>query len=146
MSAEGDLLHIVTADNISEQRKLFGKLIVWGSAALLFLVAFVQTADQNGWISIGFETWRPTLYAYILWAICLCAGQVIARGEHGKRTLFVLPATLFVVSMVVFHYYLGWSSPFRIGTLPRPMAGNSMGGTTFARCGRIHSIGMRCGT
>ena len=109
MSTTGDLLHVVTADHISDKRKRFGKLIVWGSAALMFFVAGLQTADQNDWISIGFETWRPTLYAYILWAICLCAGQVIARGEHGKRTLFVLPATLFVVSMVVFPLLFGLS-------------------------------------
>ena len=44
----------------------------------------------------GFSNWRPTLYAYCLWAICLCWGQVLMRGEHGKRTLFVLPAALFV--------------------------------------------------
>ncbi len=120
MTTEGDLLHVVTADDVSDQRRRFGKGIVWGYAALLVLVAALQTADQNGWIGIGFETWRPTLYAYVLWAICLCAGQVIARGEHGKRPLFVLPATLFVVSMVVFPLLFGLVIAFSDWNLSSP--------------------------
>ena len=120
MSMDGDLLHVVTADDISNQRRRFGTLIVWGSAALLAFVACLQTADQNGWIEIGFQTWRPTLYAYVLWGICLCAGQVIARGEHGKRSLFVLPATLFVVSMVIFPLLFGLVIAFSDWNLASP--------------------------
>ncbi|MEL7117233.1 MAG: sugar ABC transporter permease, partial [Pseudomonadota bacterium] len=120
MSTEGDLLHVVTADDISEQRKAFGKAITWGSAALMLLVALLQTADQNGWIAIGFESWRPTLYAYVLWGICLCAAQVIVRGEHGKRTLFILPATLFVISMVVFPLLFGLVIAFSDWNLSSP--------------------------
>jgi multiple sugar transport system permease protein len=102
MNTEGDLLHVVTADDISERRRRFGVFITRASLALLLVVAMVQWADEQGWIALGFETWRPTLYAYVFWGICLCASQVIARGEHGKRTLFVLPAALFVISMVIF--------------------------------------------
>ena len=120
MNTEGDLLHVVTADEISDRRRRFGQAIVWGSAALMLLVALLQTADHNGWIDLGFETWRPTLYAYILWGICLCAGQVIARGEHGKRTLFVLPAALFVVSMVVFPLLFGLVIAFSDWNLSSP--------------------------
>jgi multiple sugar transport system permease protein len=120
MSTEGDLLHVVTADEISDQRRRFGTLIVWGSAGLMFLVAFLQTADQNGWLNLGFETWRPTLYAYVLWGICLCWSQVLIRGEHGKRTLFVLPATLFVVSMVVFPLLFGLVIAFSDWNLASP--------------------------
>ena len=120
MTTEADMLHVVTRDDISERRARFGKGIVWGSAALLALTAFLQTANHNGWIDIGFTTWRPTLYAYILWAICLCAAQVIIRGEHGKRTLFVLPATLFVVSMVVFPLLFGLVIAFSDWNLSSP--------------------------
>jgi multiple sugar transport system permease protein len=120
MSTEGDLLHVVTADDISDQRRMFGKAIVWGSAGLMFLVAALQAADQNGLIALGFETWRPTLYAYVLWAICLCWSQVLIRGEHGKRSLFVLPATLFVVSMVVFPLLFGLVIAFSDWNLSSP--------------------------
>ena len=120
MKTEGDLLHVVTADNVTDQRRRFGKSIVWGSAALMFLVAILQTADHNGWLEIGFQNWRPTLYAYVLWGICLCAAQVIARGEHGKRTLFVLPAALFVISMVVFPLLFGLVIAFSDWNLSSP--------------------------
>ncbi len=120
MITEGDLLHVVTADDISDRRRRFGKAIVWGSAGLMFLVGLAQTADQNGWLEIGFQTWRPTLYAYVLWGVCLCWSQVIVRGEHGKRTLFVLPATLFVVSMVVFPLLFGLVIAFSDWNLSSP--------------------------
>ena len=100
--SEGDLLHTVTADNISERRKRLGKLLVWGTALLGLLLAVWQLAYQSGKISVGFDTWRPVLYAYMLWATALCVSQVLVKGEQGKRTLFVLPAALFVISLVVF--------------------------------------------
>jgi multiple sugar transport system permease protein len=62
----------------------------------------LQLLDQTGRADLGFTTWRPALYAYLLWATCLCWAQVLLHGERGKRVLFVLPAALFVISMVVF--------------------------------------------
>ncbi|MGR3662562.1 MAG: carbohydrate ABC transporter permease [Paracoccaceae bacterium] len=112
MSTEGDLLHVVTSDNISDKRRAFGRGIVWASFAFMALLAALQYADKSGWVDIGFKTWRPTLFAYILWAICLCWSQVIIRGEQGKRVLFVLPAALFVISMVVFPLLFGLSIAF----------------------------------
>ncbi|WP_298838013.1 carbohydrate ABC transporter permease [uncultured Roseobacter sp.] len=101
-NTEGDLLHTVTADNIPDARRRFGKAIVWGSALLVAVLAIWQMAFETGRIASGFQTWRPVLYAYMLWATALCAAQVIVNGEKGKRTLFVLPAALFVISLVVF--------------------------------------------
>jgi multiple sugar transport system permease protein len=102
MMIDSDLLHTVTADNISDQRKFLGKLLVRGTAFFGLALAFWQMAYEFGWVAFGFDTWRPVLYAYMLWATALCASQVIVNGEKGKRTLFVLPAALFVVSLVVF--------------------------------------------
>lgn len=102
MMIEGDLLHTVTADTISDERKRLGKLLVWGTALFGLALAVWQLAYESGRVSNGFANWRPILYAYMLWATALCASQVIVNGEKGKRTLFVLPAALFVVSLVVF--------------------------------------------
>lgn len=95
-------LHLVTADNISQRQIRFGKLLIWGSAIILFTIILLQTLHSAGIFDFGFATWRPTLFAFIFWAVCLCAGQVVLYGEQGKRSLFVLPSVLFVVSMVVF--------------------------------------------
>lgn len=102
MMIEGDRLHTVTADHISTNRKRFGRLLVWATALFGLALALWQMAYETGRVSSGFETWRPVLYAYMLWATALCASQVIVNGEKGKRTLFVLPAALFVVSLVIF--------------------------------------------
>lgn len=102
MSDEGDYLHVVTADDISDRRRRFGHLIMRGSLALLGVVILVQLLNEMGIFALDLETWRPTLYAYLIWATCLCWGQVLLRGEHGKRSLFILPAALFVISMVIF--------------------------------------------
>lgn len=119
--SQGDLLHVVTADDISERRRRFGRAIAWGSAALLAVVAIVQILDRADVVDFGFRTWRPTLYAYILWATCLCWSQVLIRGEHGKRTLFVLPAALFVVSLTVFPLLFGLVIAFSDWNLSSPL-------------------------
>ena len=66
-----------------------------------------QILDATGAVDFGFRTWRPLLYAYLVWAVALGVSQVMVRGERGQRTLFVLPAVLFTVSMVVFPLLFG---------------------------------------
>lgn len=85
----------------------FGRALVWGAAALMALTFAVQALSQFGVLPELFETWRPALFSFVVWAICLCASQVITRGEQGKRVLFVLPAALFVVAMVLFPLLFG---------------------------------------
>ncbi len=84
-----------------------GRALIWGSGVLLVALFLLQMAQSMGWMTPWFETWRPTLYAYLTWAACLCWGQVLMRGEQGKRVLFVLPAVLFVVSLTVFPLLFG---------------------------------------
>ena len=117
---EGDYLHIVMPDQISVKRQQLGRLIIWGSACTLFLVVILQSLDQVNFFSLGFENWRPTLYAYLLWAFCLCLGQVILYGEQGKRRLFILPAVLFVVSVVIFPLIFALGIAFSSWNLSSP--------------------------
>ena len=102
MTTETDHLHVVTRDDIPASRRRLGRLIVLGSGALVVVMVVLQLLQLRGALDFGFATWRPTLYAYLLFATCLCWAQVLQNGDRGKRTLFVLPAALFVVSMVVF--------------------------------------------
>jgi multiple sugar transport system permease protein len=115
-----ELLHVVTNDNISAGRKTLGKAIIWGSAALLLATGLAQLSQAEGWAGFGFENWRPTLCAYCIWAACLCWGQVLINGEQGKRTLFVLPAALFVISMTLFPLIFGMVIAFSNWNLSNP--------------------------
>jgi multiple sugar transport system permease protein len=118
MSAEH--LHVVTSDTITDGRRRLGHGMVWGSAALLAVVGAMQTLQALGSSDFGFQNWRPTLYAYCLWATCLCIAQVLIRGEAGRRTLFVLPAALFVVSLTVFPLLFGLLIAFSSWNLSSP--------------------------
>ena len=118
--SEGDLLHIVTNDNIGPTRIALGRGIIWGSLALLAVVALLQFMQVYGGQDFGFANWRPTLYAYILFAFCLSWGQVLIKGEHGKRILFVLPASLFVISLTVFPLLFGLIIAFSDWNLSAP--------------------------
>lgn len=115
-----DHLHVVTSDDISQGRIRLGRLVIWGASAVLALVALAQVAQATGWRDFGFATWRPTLYAYCLWATAFCWAQVILRGEQGKRTLFVLPAALFVVSLTIFPLAFGLVIAFSNWNLSSP--------------------------
>ena len=101
MGSEGDLLHVVTNDRIGSVRASVGRWLVWGSALLLAAAFGAILVSEFGMIAQAVP-WRLALYAYLIWSVCLCAAQVITRGEQGKRVLFILPAVLFVVAMVIF--------------------------------------------
>jgi multiple sugar transport system permease protein len=118
--SDGDLLHIVTDDQLPRRRVIFGRALIWGSAAILALVAILQTLQADGIADFGFANWRPTLYAYVLWAVCLCWGQVLTRGEQGKRALFVLPAVLFVISLAILPLVFGLGIAFSDWNLSSP--------------------------
>lgn len=102
MSMDGDLLHVVTLDNITPARVRLGKLLIWGSAAIMAGCFALLALSEYGLIGLEFDTWRLGLWGYLIWATCLCVAQVVLHGERGKRTLFILPAVLFVIAMVIF--------------------------------------------
>ena len=78
--SEGDLLHVVASDNIGPTRRILGLALIWGSPAVLALVALVQMLQVWGGFDFGFTNWRPTLYAFVFYAACLCWGQVLVKG------------------------------------------------------------------
>lgn len=106
-----DRLYVVTNDQISPARDRAGLLLFWGGLALLIGVATVQVLGAFGLMAEA-DSWRPTLYAYVIWGTCYGASLVLRFGERGKRRLFLLPATLFVVAMVFFPLAFGLSIAF----------------------------------
>jgi multiple sugar transport system permease protein len=108
----GDRLFTVASDHMSAGRKAVGWAVFALASLLLVGVLAAQILDAYGVVAIGFPTWRPLLYAYLVWAVALCVGQVMIRGERGQRTLFVLPAVLFTISMVVFPLLFGINIAF----------------------------------
>ena len=90
-------------------------------------MAGLQLLNAMGVFELGFENWQPTLFAYVAWATCLTAGQVIINGEMGKRALFVLPAALFVISLTIIPLAFGLAIAFSDWNLSAP-AGPSYAG------------------
>lgn len=99
--------HQLGSRYVSAGRKAAGRWLVFVASLGLAGMVLFQILTSAGTIGGGFETWRPTLYAYLVWAVALCAGQVIIRGEQGQKALFVLPAVLFTVSMAIFPTFFG---------------------------------------
>jgi multiple sugar transport system permease protein len=92
----------VAAPPVSASRQRAGGLLLIAATGLLVLVVLVQGLDRAGVLPLGLTSWRPTLYTYVLWGVALCVSQVMRRGEQGQQALFVLPAVLFTVAVVVF--------------------------------------------
>ncbi|WP_425482635.1 carbohydrate ABC transporter permease [Chelativorans xinjiangense] len=102
-----DFDEYVPPDPIPQSRKRLGRLILAFGSLVLVAAFLVQALYRAGTIDFGFANWRPVVYAYLFWGITLGTAQVLRRGEAGVRALFVLPAVLFVVAMVVFPLLFG---------------------------------------
>lgn len=102
-----DRLHTPAEDAIPEGRIRTGRWLVRAASVLLVVTFLVQALHDAGTGVPAFSNWRPVLFAYLLWSVALCVAQPMIHGERGKRTLFVLPAVLFVVAMVVFPLAFG---------------------------------------
>jgi len=87
---------------ISEARQRSGRGLIIAASLALAAIIIMQSLYAAGAVATGFENWRPVLYAYVLWAVALGVGQVMVRGEAGHRALFLLPALLFTIVMVIF--------------------------------------------
>jgi multiple sugar transport system permease protein len=103
---------LVVADPLSSRRKTIGRALIWAGSALLVLTIVLQILDVTGALDLGLTNWRPTLYAFLVWSVALGTGQVLVRGEAGWRALFLLPAVLFTVAMVIFPTLFGLSIAF----------------------------------
>jgi multiple sugar transport system permease protein len=91
----------------SDESAALGRWLFRTASAALIVVAALQILDAAVVIDVGFADWRPLLYAFLFWSVALGASQVLMRGEAGKQALFVLPALLFTLAMVIFPTLFG---------------------------------------
>lgn len=103
----GDHSRQAVSPRLSAGRKAAGRRLIRLASLGLAAVVVVQILSTADIIAAGFDDWRPVLYAYLAWATALGAGLVMIRGEGGHRALFLLPAVLFTVSMVIFPTVFG---------------------------------------
>jgi multiple sugar transport system permease protein len=103
----GDPQIEVVSSQVTESRKALGRGLIILASLGLAMVLIVQILYATEAISVGFENWRPALYAFLLWSVALGVGQVLIRGERGHRALFLLPAVLFTIAMVIFPTFFG---------------------------------------
>jgi multiple sugar transport system permease protein len=99
-------VQVVTA-SVSPERVRDGRRIITLATVGFAAVVSIQVLSDAGLLTWGFENWRPVLYAYVLWGIALGFGMVRMRGGAGHKALFVLPAVLFTIAMVIFPTFFG---------------------------------------
>ena len=97
---------------ISRRRKDAGRALIAAASVLFVAVILLQALNSAGILPLGLKDWRPTLYAYLAWAVALGYGQVLLRGQAGLKALFILPAALFTVAMAIFPTLFGLSIAF----------------------------------
>ena len=105
------------------RQKTTGRALVAVASLGALIVLLIQILHTTGAIQVGFADWRPVLYAYLLWAIVLGIAQVMVRRERGLRALFLLPAVLFTVAVVIFPTLFGIyiaSLDWNLSSLERP--------------------------
>ena len=104
---ERDPLYVVSPSSVSKKTKRAGKIIVWSSFLLMVIIGIIQILYTFEKLNFGFSNWRPLLYSYILWAIAIGYSRVLIYGERGKRNLFIFPAVMFIISIVIFPMLFG---------------------------------------
>jgi multiple sugar transport system permease protein len=92
---------------VSASRRQAGTWLIRGATAGFLLLILAQALYSTGVTSFGFPSWLPILIAFGLWSAVLCTGNILRSGETGWRALFVLPAFLFTVALVIFPTFFG---------------------------------------
>lgn len=92
---------------VSSDRQRAGTFLIRSATFVFFALTLIQTLSHAGIISFGFANWLPILIVFGLWGAALCIGNILRSGEAGWRALFVLPAILFTLALVVFPTIFG---------------------------------------
>jgi multiple sugar transport system permease protein len=117
-----------------------------GPSPLLIAIAACQTLGAIGQIDASFESWRPTLYAYVLWAICLCWARCWSAANRASGRLVRVTGGAVRRLMVVFPLLFGLVIAFSDWNLSSPDGRQFNGLDNVGRCGTIRSTGTRSPT
>ncbi len=117
--------HDAVSAHVSPERQRAGRLLIRAASVLFALVFAMQSLFAFAIIPFGFSNWMPVLIAYVVWSAALCWGLILRDGEAGWRALFILPAVLFTVALVIFPTFFGFFIAFSDWNL------QSAGGRTF---------------
>lgn len=109
---EDQALSQVQAHRPNSERRRLGHFLLLAASVGFAAIFILQALELVGIINLGFSDWRPVLYGYLTWAVAFGAAQVMMRGEEGEKALFVLPAVLFTVAMVIFPTLFGLAIAF----------------------------------
>jgi len=96
------------SERLRANRRNLGRALVALASLGALALLLIQVLHATGTIAAGFTTWRPILYVYLVWAIVFGVGQVVIRGEPGLRALFLLPAVLYTIAVVIFPTLFGF--------------------------------------
>lgn len=92
---------------VNLQSPELGRWLIRIASAGLLALTLVQLLQQFGAADFGITSWQPELYGYLVWSAAVAGWQFLSRGEHGRQTLFLLPALLFTIAMVIFPTFFG---------------------------------------
>jgi multiple sugar transport system permease protein len=93
-------------------RAPLGRWLLGLASLALTGVVVLQILDVLAIVAIGFTSWQPTLYTFLLWSAALCVSRVLIHGDAGLESLFVLPAVLFTAAMAIFPTVFGLGIAF----------------------------------
>ena len=92
---------------VSETRQRAGAWMIRLASFGFALLTVVQIQFAIGLSDLGFSSWLPVFLGFGLWGVFLCWGNILRLGEQGWRALFVLPAILLTVALVIFPTFFG---------------------------------------
>jgi multiple sugar transport system permease protein len=97
----------VVTHHISAGRRSAGRALIILASLALAVVVVLQALHAAGVVEAGFANWQPVIFVYVAWAVALGAGMIMTRAERGERAVFLLPALLFTIAMVIFPTFFG---------------------------------------
>ena len=92
---------------VSHRRKVMGAWMIRLASLGFALLVLLQSLTAIGAIDFGFSNWLPVFLGFGFWGVFLCWGNILRLGEDGWRALFVLPAVLLTIAMVIFPTFFG---------------------------------------